>query len=103
MKDLADIEIVTAFPIPVGNSAGTRLLQKCGVAGAECAAGLDEEAFAALQKHAAIPVCRSAAAVPVLATRLRLVPGEWAGTRGKVRVEYDRREGLSKIFTLSED
>ena len=103
LKDLQDIEIVTEFPIPVGNSAGTRLLKNRDVVGAVCDPELNDGELADLQKHAVIPVCRPAEPVPVLATRLHLEQGEWSGTRGKVRVEYDRREKLSKIYTVTGD
>ncbi len=98
LKDLSDIEVITAFPVPVGNSAGTRLLKKLGVCGAEADPELNETELTDLQKYAVIPVWQSAGGVPVLATRLRLPAGVWTGTRGSVRVEWDQIEGLSKIF-----
>ena len=98
VKELSGIEIVTAFPVPAGTSAGCRLLQKLGVCGVESDPELTAGEWAALQDHSPLPVRRSAEPVPVLATRLRLSPGHWRGTRCDVKVEYDAREGLSKVY-----
>jgi hypothetical protein len=43
--------------------------------------------------------CELLPPLPVLATRLRLVPGKWLDSRNRAfQVHYDEREKLSKLY-----
>ncbi len=93
LRDLKDIEIVTAFPLPADNSAAGCLLKSLGVLAAAADPELTVEELAALRAKACIRI-EDPEAAPVLATRLALAPGVWAGARGRLRVEFCEREKL---------
>jgi len=98
LREFSDIGIVTAFPVPAGNSAGCGLLKKFGACAAAADPEITPEELAELRAHAPLPVLDPEPA-PVLATRLELPVGEWTGVRGdKLRVRYDKREKLSLVF-----
>ena len=99
LKNLENIRIGSCFPLPVCNSRAAMLLKEYGLSCVEPAPELDGKSLALFAEHTPLPFLENKEPLPVLATRLRLVPGKWLDRRNRAfLVRYDEREKLSKLY-----
>ena len=84
LKDYSDIQITTAFPLPVYNSRSAALLHELGATAAGAAPELESTAIDTMRQHSPVAIIPAAKKSPLLVTRIPLPEGKWQDEKGNV-------------------